>query len=119
MLLVLCACSNSGAGHSCSVGKRARGWLRGVCTMSALLNDVFMLHRRSLMGAAFRIVRDRQVAEELAQESYLRVRSAIEAGPIEHIEAFLHQTARNLALDHERRRKTRSRYEEASADPQA
>lgn len=64
------------------------------------------------MGTAFRIVRDRQTAEDVAQEAYLRTRRAIERAPIEHIEAFLHQTARNLALDHERRRKTRARYEE-------
>jgi RNA polymerase sigma factor (sigma-70 family) len=86
--------------------------------MSALLNSVFLLHRRSLMGAALRIVRDRQTAEDLAQEAYLRARRAIEAGPIEHIEAFLHQTARNLALDHERRRKTRARYEDTQASEQ-
>ncbi len=75
--------------------------------MSVLLNDVFLLHRQSLMGTAFRIVRDRQTAEDLAQEAYLRAHSAIETGPIEHIEAFLHQTARNLAIDYLRRRKTR------------
>jgi RNA polymerase sigma-70 factor (ECF subfamily) len=80
--------------------------------MSALLNNVFLLHRHSLMGTAFRIVRDRQTAEDVTQETYLRTRKAIELGPIEHIEAFLHQTTRNLALDYQRRRKTRARYEE-------
>nr|WP_244669830.1 sigma-70 family RNA polymerase sigma factor [Kaistia sp. 32K] len=58
-----------------------------------------------------RIVRDPQIAEDLAQETYVRAHKAIEAGPIEHIEAFLHQTARNLALDYLRRRKTRARVE--------
>ncbi len=60
-----------------------------------------------------RIVRDRQTAEDLAQETYLRARKAIETGPIEHIEAFLHRTARNLALDHLRRRKTQGEIETA------
>lgn len=75
--------------------------------MSALLNDVFLVQRNALMGTAFRIVRDRQTAEDLAQDAYLRARKAFEAGRIEHIEAFLHQTARNLAIDYLRRRKTR------------
>lgn len=80
--------------------------------MSAILNNVFMLQRQSLMGTALRIVRDQQAAEDVTQEAYLRTRRAIDRTPIEHIEAFLHQTARNLAIDHERRRKTRARYEE-------
>jgi RNA polymerase sigma factor (sigma-70 family) len=85
-------------------------------SMSVSLNDVFMSRRQSLMGIAFRIVRDRQIAEDVAQEAYLRTRKAIELGPIEHIEAFLHQTARNLALDYQRRRKMRARYEDFDAD---
>ncbi len=54
-----------------------------------------------------RIVRDPQTAEDLAQETYLRAARAAESGPIEHLEAFLYQTARNLALDHLRRHRTR------------
>lgn len=67
------------------------------------------------MFAALRIVRDRQLAEDLAQEAYLRTAQAARAVPIEHIEAFLHRTVRNLALDHLRRRRTRERYEEPMA----
>lgn len=59
-----------------------------------------------------RIVRDPQVAEELAQEAYIRALRTLEAAPIDHIEAFLHRTAHNLAIDHERRRKTRSKVEQ-------
>lgn len=58
-----------------------------------------------------KIVGDPQTAEDVAQEAYLRARRAVENGSIEHIEAFLHQTARNLALDHQRHRKMRSTYE--------
>lgn len=50
-----------------------------------------------------RIVRDPQVAEDVAQETFIRARQAMEHGPIDHIEAFLHQTARNLAIDFRRR----------------
>ncbi len=79
--------------------------------MTTTLADIFQSHRRSLMWTAMRIVGDRQTAEDVAQEAYLRARRAIESGPIEHIEAFLQQTARNLALDHLRHRKMRAEYE--------
>ncbi|GLK69068.1 RNA polymerase sigma factor [Hansschlegelia plantiphila] len=79
--------------------------------MPATLTAAYLSQRRSLMGSVMRIVRDTQAAEDVAQESYLRARRAMESGPIEHIEAFLHQTARNLALDHVRRRSIRERVE--------
>lgn len=68
--------------------------------MAASLTSVFLLQRKSLMWRVMRIVRDRHVAEDLAQEAYLRAWRAHEAAPIAHPEGFLHQTARNLALDH-------------------
>jgi RNA polymerase sigma factor (sigma-70 family) len=80
--------------------------------MPATLNSIFIAHRHSLIWTVMRIVRDRQTAEDLAQETYLRARTSIETRPIEHIEAFLHQTARNLALDYLRRCKTRGRVED-------
>lgn len=79
--------------------------------MLAGLNAIYLGQRRSLLHSVLRIVRDRQTAEDLTQESYIRLRKASETGPIEHVEAFLHETARNLALDHIRRNKTRSRFE--------
>lgn len=75
--------------------------------MAESLSAAFLLHRRSLMWSVMRIVRDPQTAEDLAQETYLRAARAAESGPIEHLEAFLYQTARNLALDHLRRQRTR------------
>jgi len=79
--------------------------------MSAILNAIFLTHRRSLLSSVLRIVRDSQTAEDLAQETYVRARQAIDAKPIEHIESFLFRTARNLALDHQRRKKVRAKYE--------
>lgn len=58
-----------------------------------------------------RIVRDQQAAEDVAQETYVRASKAIETGPIDHIEAFLYQTARNLAINHKRRLDMRGRIE--------
>ncbi|QKP78831.1 RNA polymerase sigma factor [Methyloligella sp. GL2] len=84
--------------------------------MSARLTAVFMSRRQALMGNVMRIVRDPQVAEDLAQETYLRARRAIEAGPIRHLEAFLNQTARNLAFDYIRHRRVRDRFEDRDID---
>ncbi len=74
-------------------------------SMSAALNALFETHRRSLLWSVMRIVRDAQTAEDLAQETYIRAHKAVENGTVEHLEAYLHQTAKNLALDHLRRRK--------------
>lgn len=79
--------------------------------MPASVISIFLSKRRSLMSTVMKIVRDRPTAEDLTQETYLRLCRAAAMAPIEHVEAFLHQTARNLALDHERRRKVRERYE--------
>lgn len=80
--------------------------------MAATLTSVFLLQRSSLRWSLMRIVRDSHVAEDLTQETYLRARQASEAGAIEHVEAFLHQTARNLALDHQRRKRMRGKVEQ-------
>ncbi|ATQ70915.1 MULTISPECIES: RNA polymerase sigma factor [Methylosinus] len=87
--------------------------------MLGSLNRVFQVQRGSLMWSVMRIVRDAQIAEDLVHDAYLRVRRAMEAGPIEHVEAFLHQTARNLALDYRRRRRMRGAVELEAADDDA
>lgn len=83
--------------------------------MGALIN-VFMGARQSLMWSVMRIVRDQQIAEDLTQETYIRAKKAMDQTPVEHVEAFLHQTARNLAFDHLRRKGVRSQIEAADAD---
>lgn len=80
--------------------------------MSAILNAIFAMHRRSLMWTVLRIVRDHQTAEDLAQETYLKVHKALEERPVDHLESYLYQTARNLALDHKRKVKFRERFED-------
>lgn len=72
--------------------------------MSAL-NTSFVSQRRSLMWSILRIVRDPSIAEELTQEAYLRARKAVDGGSVDQIEAFLHTTAKNLAFDHQRRKR--------------
>lgn len=84
--------------------------------MDAALTDIFLRTRKSLIWSVMRIVRDPQTAEDVAQETYMRAQKAIEARPIEHIEGLLYQTAHNLALDHQRRRKVRDKYETGNVE---
>lgn len=61
------------------------------------------------MWSVMRIVCDPQTAKDVAQEAYVRACKAIENGPTDHIEAFLYQTARNLAISHKQRLDMRGR----------
>lgn len=76
-----------------------------------MLGELYVRRRRSLVALLTRIVRNPHTAEDLAQEAFLRVGRAAEAGSIVNLDAFLHRTARNLGLDHERQRLRRARFE--------
>nr|WP_279653520.1 sigma-70 family RNA polymerase sigma factor [Pseudomonas morbosilactucae] len=56
-----------------------------------------------------RMVNNHSTAEDLLQETYLRVTRALSERPIDHLEPFVFQTARNLALDHLRARRIQAR----------
>lgn len=73
------------------------------------LNEVFVSHRPILLRTLQRIVSNHSTAEDLLQETYLRVTGALSNRVIEHLEPFIFQTARNLALDHLRARRVRER----------
>lgn len=62
-----------------------------------------------LLRTLQRMVRSHSTAEDLLQETYLRVTRALPERAIEHLEPFLFQTARNLALDHLRARRIHAR----------
>lgn len=53
------------------------------------------------------MVNNHSTAEDLLQDTYLRVAGALTQRPVEHLEPFIFQTARNLALDHLRARRLR------------
>ncbi|QFY62528.1 sigma-70 family RNA polymerase sigma factor (plasmid) [Rhizobium grahamii] len=74
----------------------------------ARLDEAFFAVRLALHQRVLRIVRDGAVADELTQETYLRARRAIASTVPNNMEAFLWQTARNLALDHIRWSKVRA-----------
>ncbi|WP_095147988.1 RNA polymerase sigma factor [Pseudomonas sp. Irchel s3a18] len=72
-------------------------------------NHVFLAQRVSLLRTLERMVNNHSTAEDLLQETYLRVTRALSERAIEHLEPFVFQTARNLALDHLRARRIQSR----------
>ncbi|MFI7856702.1 MULTISPECIES: RNA polymerase sigma factor [Pseudomonas] len=72
-------------------------------------HSVFLIQRLSLLRTLQRMVGNPSTAEDLLQETYLRVSRALGERPIAHLEPFVFQTARNLALDHLRARRVQSR----------
>lgn len=73
------------------------------------LDQVFLKQRQSLLHTLQRLVGNHAIAEELTQETYVKVLQAIRERPVEFIESFLFQTARNLALDYLRSSRRKSR----------
>ena len=72
-------------------------------------NIVFLTQRLSLLRTLQGMVGNPSTAEDLLQETYLRVTRALDERPVEHLEPFVFQTARNLALDHLRARRVQAR----------
>ena len=72
-------------------------------------NQVFLTQRVILLRTLQRMVNNPSTAEDLLQETYLRVTRALNERTVEHLEPFVFQTARNLALDHLRSRRIQSR----------
>ena len=72
-------------------------------------NHVFLTQRTSLLRTLERMVNNHSTAEDLLQETDLRVTRALSERAIDHLEPFVFQTARNLALDHLRARRIHSR----------
>ena len=72
-------------------------------------NQVFLTQRVTLLRTLERMVNNHSTAEDLLQETYLRVTRALSERSVEHLEPFVFQTARNLALDHLRARRIQSR----------
>ena len=72
-------------------------------------NTVFLAQRVTLLRTLQRMVNNPSTAEDLLQETYLRVTRALNERPVDHLEPFVFQTARNLALDHLRALRIQSR----------
>jgi len=72
-------------------------------------NQVFLTQRVILLRTLQRMVNNPSTAEDLLQETYLRGTRALSERPLDHPEPFVYQTARNLALDNLRSRRTQAR----------
>ena len=72
------------------------------------MEDLFSELERPLTHRLQRIVGDPAAAEDLRQEAFARAWASAprDAGP-DHLRAWVHRTARNLAVDHLRRRRVR------------
>ncbi len=80
--------------------------------------SLFARHVRSLMNFAYRFVRNREVAEELAQEIFLKVH---DAAPTYRAEArfttWLYRIATNVCLNETRRPQYRVRHQSLDESP--
>lgn len=81
----------------------------GITVSQSRFNQVFLTQRVILLRTLQRMVNNHSTAEDLLQETYLRVTRALSERPIDHLEPFVYQTARNLALDHLRSRRVQAR----------
>jgi len=75
----------------------------------------FFEHYEELIGTWTRRLRNREQAEDLAHDTFVRVLEAASSG-VEQPRAYLHQTARNIAVDGFRREDRRGAMEEAAVD---
>ncbi|WP_220811151.1 RNA polymerase sigma factor [Pseudomonas paralcaligenes] len=75
------------------------------------LDELFIDQRTVLVRMLARVVGCASLAEDLAQEAYLKVAQALPSREVRHLRAFLYQTAQHLAFDHLRSQRSRRRYE--------
>lgn len=76
----------------------------------------FLNHRQTLLSTVTGIVKCPHTAEDLVQETYLRVSAASKKRSIPNPGGFLFRTARNLALDKVRRGAIEARHRPAQND---
>lgn len=80
----------------------------------------FLDHYHELIGTWTRKLRSREQAEDLAHDTFVRVLEN-DAQPVEQPRAYLHQAARNIAVDAYRREDRRQALEQGGLEllPQA
>ena len=76
----------------------------------------FFEHYEELIGTWTRRLRNRQQAQDLAHDTFVRVLESDSDG-VEQPRAYLHQTARNIAVDGFRREERRDAKELAAVPP--
>ncbi|WP_422368091.1 RNA polymerase sigma factor [Pelagibius sp.] len=68
------------------------------------------MHYDELIAFVRRRVRCSALADDIVQETYVRLASTDKSAEIENPRALLYRVAGNLAIDHLRREKTRAKY---------
>lgn len=81
------------------------------------LTDWIQSHGHELVSFLTQRLKCRDTAQDLAQETFLRICESSREAAIENPGAFAFRVARNLAVDHQRKRATRARHEAANAPP--
>jgi RNA polymerase sigma factor (sigma-70 family) len=66
------------------------------------LKGLFLAHRRELQAYLTEHLRDREMAADLTQETFLRFAEQGANTVVTHDRSYLYRTARNLAIDHVR-----------------
>lgn len=80
------------------------GRMHGSATADALVVEAWTAHHGALFGYLVRVTRDPEAAEELLQESFLRLTREVRAGRApDNVHAWLFQVATNLAVSRGRR----------------
>lgn len=80
----------------------------GVMDVDERLETAYADHRQSLMGIAYRMVSSFSDAEDLVQDAFVRLRSALEAGRRPDSDrAYLVTITTRLAIDHLRSARVR------------
>lgn len=85
--------------------------LRGSASAEALVVDAWEAHRGEIYGFIARAVRDSEAAEDLLQETFLRLLTEARAGRAPgQLRAWLYRVASNLMISRGRRRSTAMRW---------
>jgi RNA polymerase sigma-70 factor (ECF subfamily) len=83
----------------------AERWLPGVCKLEPeALGAAYDALSPDLFRFAYRLLGDRQLAEDVVAETFSRLLTAIRngGGPRAYLRAYLYRIAHNLAMDHHR-----------------
>jgi len=86
------------------------GWTPiGTDTEDGLVGQIFVTHRRALVGLAMRILGCPCRAEDVVQDAYIKLCDARSTCPVRHPASYVMQVVRNLALDGYRRQQIENR----------
>lgn len=81
--------------------------------------DLYRRHRADLLAFLVRYLRDTTLAEDVLQETFVRVHANLDAAPPCSFRAWVHRVARNVATDALRRESKQERLAPAAPAPAA